>query len=132
MFFVETTMEVPLIQSRTHMSHRMVTIKTEASNQNKSSAAVMLQPKNFTLLPENTTWSPTNIDFYNITANSSDYDYDFQTFNSSGSIETQSWALCKEWTPAQHPLFQTANFFFAAAFLVPGSFKQSVLIVRYA
>ncbi|XP_019773432.1 blood vessel epicardial substance-A isoform X1 [Dendroctonus ponderosae] len=38
--------------------------------------------------------------------------------------------MCKEWTPAQHSLFQTANFFFAAAFLVPGSFKQSVLLVR--
>lgn len=112
------------------MSHRMVIIKTDASNRNKSSAAIMLQPKNFTLLPENITWSTTTSDLYNMTANTSDYDYDFQMFNSSGSIEAESWALCKEWTPAQHPLFQTANFFFAAAFLVPGSFKQSVLIVR--
>nr|XP_015835225.1 PREDICTED: uncharacterized protein LOC100141516 [Tribolium castaneum] len=106
-------MEVPLIQSRTHVSNRV--IKTNFKK----------TMKNFTYLPENsTTWG----ELYNLT-NTSDYDYDFQTLNNTGP-ESTSWALCKEWTPAQHPLFQTANFFFAAAFLVPGSFKQSVLIVR--
>ncbi|XP_044268786.1 uncharacterized protein LOC123013967 [Tribolium madens] len=109
---VDKSMEVPLIQSRTHVSNRV--IKTNLKK----------TMKNFTYLPENTTWG----EFYNLT-NTSDYDYEFQTFNSTGP-ESTSWALCKEWTPAQHPLFQTANFFFAAAFLVPGSFKQSVLIVR--
>lgn len=105
------------------MSNRIIkTNFSEASTKPKPST---MSPKNFTYLPENTTW---NSDFYNLT-NTSDYDYDFQTFNTTGPVST-SWALCKEWTPAQHPLFQTANFFFAAAFLVPGSFKQSVLIVR--
>lgn len=54
-----------------------------------------------------------------------------RTSNFLGTIDDESWAMCKEWTPAQHSLFQTANFFFAAAFLVPGSFKQSVLLVRW-
>lgn len=102
-----------------------IVIKTNYSTKKPST---MTPPKNFTYLPENATWSSTEI--YNLT-NTSDYDYDFQTFNTSAGAEGDSWALCKEWTPAQHPLFQTANFFFAAAFLVPSSFKQSVLIVRY-
>ncbi|XP_012534851.1 uncharacterized protein LOC105835820 isoform X3 [Monomorium pharaonis] len=37
---------------------------------------------------------------------------------------------CDEWEAAQHKLFQTANLFFAAAFLVPRSFKASVLALR--
>lgn len=60
----------------------------------------------------------------------SELDYDYQMLNATLQTRGDSWALCKEWTPAQHNLFQTANFFFAAAFLVPGSFKQSVLLVR--
>ncbi|RZC39702.1 Popeye domain containing protein [Asbolus verrucosus] len=129
----KSTMEVPLIQLRTHMSNRNIILKTnfsEASTKEKSSPIMTPSNfnKNFTYLPENTTWNNSDL-VYNLT-NTSDYDYDFQTFNGSAGTETTSWALCKEWTPAQHPLFQTANFFFAAAFLVPGSFKQSVLIVR--
>lgn len=68
--------------------------------------------------------------FYNAT-NISDvdyFDYDYRKLNST--IDDESWAMCKEWNPAQHELFQTANFFFAVAFMVPGSFKQSVLVVR--
>ncbi|GLH03039.1 Blood vessel epicardial substance [Gryllus bimaculatus] len=38
--------------------------------------------------------------------------------------------FCLEWEAAQHNLFQTANLFFAAAFLVPRSFKQSLLLLR--
>ncbi|XP_067011153.2 popeye domain-containing protein 2-like [Anabrus simplex] len=38
--------------------------------------------------------------------------------------------FCLEWEAAQHNLFQTANIFFAAAFLVPRSFKQSLLLLR--
>jgi hypothetical protein len=37
---------------------------------------------------------------------------------------------CVEWEAAQHSLFQTANLFFAAAFIVPRSFKQSLLLLR--
>ncbi|KAH0949603.1 hypothetical protein HN011_004712 [Eciton burchellii] len=37
---------------------------------------------------------------------------------------------CAEWEAAQHKLFQAANLFFAAAFLVPRSFKASVLALR--
>ncbi|KAG7208489.1 hypothetical protein KM043_014715 [Ampulex compressa] len=37
---------------------------------------------------------------------------------------------CDEWEAAQHKLFQAANLFFAAAFLVPRSFKASVLALR--
>ncbi|CAB3377214.1 Hypothetical predicted protein [Cloeon dipterum] len=38
--------------------------------------------------------------------------------------------LCSDWEPAQHNLFQAANLFFAVAFLVPRSFKQSILVLR--
>ncbi|XP_015601976.1 blood vessel epicardial substance [Cephus cinctus] len=37
---------------------------------------------------------------------------------------------CDEWESAQHKLFQAANLFFAAAFIVPRSFKASVLALR--
>ncbi|CAG9825230.1 unnamed protein product [Phaedon cochleariae] len=74
-----------------------------------------------------TFWNRTDI-LRNLT-NVADFEYDYQMTN--GTVEDDSaWSSCKEWTPAQHSLFQMANFFFAAAFLVPGSFKQSVLLVR--
>lgn len=83
------------------------------------------------MLAENTTMLWNNSALFNLT-NSTDYnfDYDYQTLNTSVSPEDETWALCNEWTAAQHNLFQTANLFFAAAFLVPMSFKQSVLLVR--
>lgn len=59
--------------------------------------------------------------------NGTEMDYEYPL---NSTVASKTWALCTEWTPAQHNLFQTANFFFAAAFLVPGSFKQSVLLVR--
>ncbi|KAF6211626.1 hypothetical protein GE061_012139 [Apolygus lucorum] len=37
---------------------------------------------------------------------------------------------CGEWEPAQHNLFQLCNFCFAAAFLVPRSYKQGIIILR--
>ncbi|KAK0180117.1 hypothetical protein PV327_005791 [Microctonus hyperodae] len=37
---------------------------------------------------------------------------------------------CDEWEAAQHKLFQAANLFFTAAFLIPRSFKASVLALR--
>ncbi|KAF7391958.1 hypothetical protein HZH68_011501 [Vespula germanica] len=37
---------------------------------------------------------------------------------------------CDEWEAAQHKLFQAANIFFMVAFLVPRSFKASVLALR--
>lgn len=87
---------------------------------------------NFTYLDVDTTTTRFNNSdyFYNWT-NSSDidtFDYNYRHYNRT--IDDDSWGMCKEWNPAQHDLFQTANFFFAAAFLVPGSFKQSVLVVR--
>ena len=38
--------------------------------------------------------------------------------------------FCEQWEAAQHNLFQMANMFFAAAFLVPKSFTQSLLLLR--
>ncbi|CAH1961972.1 unnamed protein product [Acanthoscelides obtectus] len=68
-------------------------------------------------------------DYFYTTTNTAELEYDYQIINETSG--EGSWTgSCKEWTPAQHNLFQTANFFFAAAFLVPGSFKQSILIVR--
>ncbi|XP_043467744.1 blood vessel epicardial substance-like isoform X2 [Leptopilina heterotoma] len=43
-------------------------------------------------------------------------------------LSTESY--CDEWESAQHKLFQAANLFFAAAFLVPRSFKASILALR--
>ena len=37
---------------------------------------------------------------------------------------------CDVWEEAQHNLFQTANMFMAAAFIVPKNFKQNILLVR--
>jgi hypothetical protein len=45
-------------------------------------------------------------------------------------IPGEGEASCVEWEAAQHNLFQTANLFFAAAFIVPRSFKQSLLLLR--
>lgn len=39
-------------------------------------------------------------------------------------------SYCDEWEAAQHKLFQAANLFFAFAFLVPRSFKASILALR--
>ncbi|KAJ8979566.1 hypothetical protein NQ317_012955 [Molorchus minor] len=134
-------MEISVIQSRTFSSN-VVPPKTNFSNPklklnprvnmtldfNKTIPKFNNSKPNYTYLAEGNFSYWNNSDyFYNLT-NTSDYDYDYQTLN--GTKDDESWSMCKEWTPAQHNLFQTANFFFAAAFLVPGSFKQSVLLVR--
>jgi hypothetical protein len=48
----------------------------------------------------------------------------------TGLIPEEGDVSCVEWEAAQHNLFQTANLFFAAAFIVPRSFKQSLLLLR--
>ncbi|XP_049840316.1 blood vessel epicardial substance-like, partial [Schistocerca gregaria] len=48
----------------------------------------------------------------------------------AGVGDAAAGTFCLEWEAAQHNLFQTANLFFAAAFLVPRSFKQSLLVLR--
>ncbi|XP_076686879.1 popeye domain-containing protein 1-like [Andrena cerasifolii] len=46
------------------------------------------------------------------------------------TVLSSGGGYCDEWEAAQHKLFQAANLFFAAAFLVPRSFKASVLALR--
>lgn len=87
-------------------------------------SGLLYDPANSSLL-----W---NGDFLNSTGGNStfgDFDYDYQTVNAT-DLPVEAWEFCKDWSPAQHNLYQTANFLLAAAFLIPGSFKQSVLLVR--
>ncbi|KAG5873853.1 hypothetical protein JTB14_019529 [Gonioctena quinquepunctata] len=131
-------METTVILSRTYSS-RIVPFKTNfrsprlklrhKTNMNLSFTKFGAPKHNFTHLADVniTYWNQS--DFFHNTTNSSEFEYDYQVLNVTAS-EDESWSTCKEWTPAQHTLFQAANFFFAAAFLVPGSFKQSVLLVR--
>ncbi|XP_050306885.1 blood vessel epicardial substance-B-like [Anthonomus grandis grandis] len=135
-------MEISVIQSRTY-STNLVPLKTNFSAElelgkvkpgkaemhvdlNRTALKLNVTRTNYTYLENLSIWNTS--DFYYNVSNSTELDYDYQMMN--GTIDDASWATCKEWTPAQHSLFQTANFFFAAAFLVPGSFKQSVLLVR--
>ncbi|KAF7268005.1 hypothetical protein GWI33_018806 [Rhynchophorus ferrugineus] len=132
-------MEISVIQARTYSSN-LVPLKTNFSTLklkikpkddmqvelNRTLPKLNVTKSNYTYLENLVTWNSS--DFYYNVSNSSDLDYDYQMMN--GTIDDSTWSMCKEWTPAQHSLFQTANFFFAAAFLVPGSFKQSVLLVR--
>lgn len=102
-----------------------ISTKDETMNSNYT-----LYPSN-DMLAENTTLLWNNSALFNLTNNSDyNFDYDYQTLNVSVNPDDETWALCNEWSAAQHNLFQTANLFFAAAFLVPMSFKQSVLLVR--
>ncbi|XP_063219900.1 popeye domain-containing protein 3-like isoform X2 [Bacillus rossius redtenbacheri] len=50
--------------------------------------------------------------------------------NTTYEVPKQEVKFCEEWEAAQHNLFQTANIFFAAAFLVPRNFRQSLLLLR--
>ncbi|KAL1497062.1 hypothetical protein ABEB36_008087 [Hypothenemus hampei] len=141
-------MEITVIQSRTYSTTNLVPVKTNFSNaqpnqgaQRKDSGTDMpfmtlnrnvignlnVTKSSYTYLDTMPATGNTSDFYYNV-SNSTELDYDYQMTN--GTIDDSSWTTCKEWTPAQHNLFQTANFFFAAAFLVPGSFKQSVLLVR--
>ncbi|XP_066908335.1 blood vessel epicardial substance [Halyomorpha halys] len=42
----------------------------------------------------------------------------------------QDIQVCGKWEPAQHNLFQLSNLFFAAAFLIPRSYKPGIFILR--
>lgn len=144
-FFISgLTMEISVIQARLHHETRSSLVRTNASDVpkfpkdlNMSTSTEFMRSfsrldgfrRNLTFSTDPTsTWNSSEI-FYNQT-NSSDYDFESQFFNATRASDKQPWA-CTDWNPAQHSLFQTANFFFAAAFLVPGSFKQSVLLVRW-
>ncbi|XP_039293324.1 blood vessel epicardial substance [Nilaparvata lugens] len=60
----------------------------------------------------------------NATSNyTTDGEDDVNVINGEGSS-------CGEWEPAQHNLYQLSNICFAAAFILPRSFKPSVLLVR--
>lgn len=143
-------MEIPIVQSWAHMPRPSIIIRPriaphtvspqikEKGRHTANMAGPTMLEKKFASINANYTvynstasvlWNSTDVNLLNPT-NSTDFDYDYQMLNSTLSSTKESWALCKEWTAAQHNLFQTANFFFAAAFLVPSSFKQSVLLVR--
>lgn len=149
-------MEIPVIQTWAHMPRPNVIVKPKVTtstvsslftSKQKASTIVSESSKfqknigfvnnNYTVynnfLKDNSTtinvmWNSSDVNLLN--ASNTDFDYDYHMLNSTMVTTKESWALCKEWTAAQHNLFQTANFFFAAAFLVPCSFKQSVLLVR--
>lgn len=57
--------------------------------------------------------------------------------NGTWNLTDESWnqtrhfpQFCDAWEAAQHNLFQTANLFFAASFLIPRNYKQNILLVR--
>ncbi|CAH0557305.1 unnamed protein product [Brassicogethes aeneus] len=138
-------MEISVIQARTYSTENVVPIRLNTTrikfdlkskeenmslifNSSRSITPRTIPKSNVSFLGDNiTSWNSS--DFFTNIGNSTESDYDYQMYNGT-SVETSTWAQCKEWTPAQHTLFQTAHFFFAAAFLIPGSFKQSILIVR--
>lgn len=55
--------------------------------------------------------------------------YNFSDFDAMNTTIPGYW-FCAQWTAAQQDLFQTAHIFIAMAFLVPHSFKRSILLVR--
>lgn len=55
---------------------------------------------------------------------------DFELLNVNNSSVQYGFWFCAKWVEAQQDLFQAANLCFAVAFLIPKSFKQSILIVR--
>lgn len=136
-------MEIHMIQARLHMQQKEKQTKNKTLKQKRKeimTTEVYLNTTWFDQVGVNyTTVETLNVSTWNgsdvlNTTNVTDYalDYDYQLLNSSTATTSEDiWVSCKEWTAAQHTLFQTANFFFAVAFLVPGSFKQSVLLVRY-
>ena len=108
---------------------------SSTSTESTSTPVTISGPDNFT---EFTVWSE---DFWNsstptptlsllVTSNISlgnDTNVSVVTSYIPGDGEAK---YCVEWEAAQHNLFQTANLFFAAAFIVPRSFKQSLLLLR--
>lgn len=55
---------------------------------------------------------------------------DFELLNVNGTSTPYGYWFCAKWVEAQQDLFQAANLCFAVAFLIPKSFKQSILCVR--
>lgn len=150
-------MEILLIQSRSHVpqlvkrnrTNKSTTSSSLTSSSSSTMSSTTSGPRdvnitkfdslnnnsigiyNFSYLDNNNTYYWNQSDNFNITNNTDLFDNDYQMFNNNITSTVEPWSgFCKDWTPAQHNLYQTANFFFAAAFLVPGSFKQSVLLVR--
>lgn len=64
----------------------------------------------------------TNVTGYNVS--------DSELSNANNSSVQYGFWFCAKWVDAQQDLFQAANLCLAAAFLVPKSFKQSILLVR--
>ncbi|XP_017773183.1 PREDICTED: blood vessel epicardial substance-B-like [Nicrophorus vespilloides] len=137
-------METFMIQSASHMPQRQNISKAKrakvSGRMNATNLTAEVQQdaaENYTslyasglLFDPNGTMPWNGSDLFNIT-NSTDLDYDYQMVsNGTDIVPGEIWSFCKDWTPTQHNLYQTANFLLAAAFLIPGSFKQSVLLVR--
>lgn len=106
--------------------------RKSASDMNSTSTDGLLYTDNSTSF---FLWNDSaSVGLFNLSGNLSDdypnFDYELHTKNGS-VFDGEPWTFCSEWTAAQHTMFQAANLFFAAAFLVPMSFKQSVLLVRY-
>nr|CAI5829403.1 unnamed protein product [Callosobruchus analis] len=130
-------METSLIFAKSFSSSNSVSARKNQIKVNTAQGNAMLdlngtisvtsKPDSILGSTNHTYWNSS--DYFYTTTNAPELEYDYQILNETTG--EGSWTgSCKEWTPAQHNLFQTANFFFAAAFLVPGSFKQSILIVR--
>ncbi|KAK4879120.1 hypothetical protein RN001_007266 [Aquatica leii] len=141
-------MEILMIQSRSHFTKPNISkvfdsivsstnvspTKMRSSSSNKTKFTPLsteYTTYSNTLLVDNNSTMWNSSDLLNIT-NTTDIltDYDYQMLNSTIPTTADSWESCKEWSSAQHSLFQTGNFFLAAAFLVPNRFKQSVLLFR--
>ncbi|XP_077294217.1 uncharacterized protein LOC143916840 [Arctopsyche grandis] len=55
---------------------------------------------------------------------------DFELLNATNTSVPYGFWFCAKWVDAQQDLFQAANICFAVAFLIPKSFKQSILFMR--
>ncbi|KAK5646074.1 hypothetical protein RI129_004538 [Pyrocoelia pectoralis] len=137
-------MEILMIQSRSHFTKPNISkvfnsiVSSTKASPTKMRSSDTNKTKFTTLSSEYTTYSNTlldnnstiwnSTDIYSVT-NSTDFltDYDYQMLNSTIPTTADSWTSCKEWSSAQHSLFQAANFFFAAGFLIPNRFKQSIV-----
>lgn len=77
----------------------------------------------------NETRGTINLDLYNETVHVYAGN---DTLNRTSFPDGPPMRFCAVWEEAQHSLFQSANMFLAAAFIVPKNFKQNILLVRYA
>lgn len=106
-------MEDPRNEKITHK--KKVSKMDENLTTNGSSFDLLSWTENTTFY-NSTTWSP----IYSTT-------WDNET---DKNTTYRAAKFCDVWEEAQHNLFQTANMFLAAAFIVPKNFKQNILIVR--